>query len=255
MRISGLLIWLMIASGLLGQSDKIFESGNAAFGEGNYVSAISEYSKLLDQGYSSPELLYNVGTSYLHLDQLGKAVLYLEKAHLAEPSDKLINQNLVLARDRVDTAVIEVPDFVLFRAWKSLSGFLSPLIWFILSLLAGVVIVLGVCKWRLGTDNKLRVKGFSLMIIGAVILIIFHLAGRSSYAQLKDNSMAIVVRDTALYEAADERSEEFEALSEGVKVKIFDELDEWYRVSLVNKEIGWVTKQSVQRVNETEFAE
>lgn len=245
----------MMASGLLGQSEKIFESGNAAFGEGNYVSAISEYSKLLDQGYSSPELLYNVGTSYLHLDQLGKAVLYLEKAHLAEPSDKQVNQNLALARDRVDTAVIEVPDFILFRAWKSLSGLLSPIMWFILSLLAGVAIVFGVYRWRLGTDNKMKVKGFSLMIIGAMMLLLFHFAGRSSYAQLKDNSVAIVVRNTSLYEAADKRSGELEVLSEGVKVKIFDELDEWCRVSLVNKEIGWVTKESIQRVNETVSAQ
>ncbi len=249
MRIIGLTILTVLSLvDLFCQDNQPFALGNDAFKESNYVSAVSEYSKLLDQGYYSPELYYNLGTSYLQLNQIGKAILYLEKAQIAKPMDGRIRQNLAIARDKVDTTVIEVPDFIILRFWKGFSRLLSPLLWLVLSILMGGILVFGIYRWRMGETSAVKLRGFTTMIIGSVLLLLCHFAGRSSLTQKTDDSVAIVMRSTTLYDAADTRSEELEALSEGVKVRIYDEVDDWYRVSLVNKELGWVTKESVERV-------
>lgn len=249
MRITSLVILIvLVLSDAFGQHNQPFASGNEAFKESNYVTAVAEYSKLLDQGYYSSELYHNLGTSYLQLNQIGKAVLYLEKALIAKPSDRRVRQNLAIARDKVDTAVIEVPDFFVLRFWKSFSRLLSPLLWLVVSLLMGVMTVYGIYRWRLGMSGSDKLTGFTIMIIGSILLLLCHFAGRSSLTQMTDDSVAIVMKGTTLYNAADNRSEEVEILSEGVKVRINDELDDWYQVSLVNKEVGWVTKGSVEKV-------
>lgn len=46
--------------------------------------------------------------------------------------------------------------------------------------------------------------------------------------------------------AADERSEKKENLSEGVKVKIVDQIDNWYKVLLMNKESGWIEQGQIE---------
>ena len=46
----------------------------------------------------------------------------------------------------------------------------------------------------------------------------------------------------------DNRSDEIENLSAGVKVKILDTIDDWYKVSLVNKEQGWIKVEAVELI-------
>lgn len=246
------LVWVFVSYALLlgAQLDGAFAAGNDAYKKKDYSTAINAYTSILEGGQASAELYYNLANAYFKSGQLGKAILNYERAHKAKPSDKNIFNNLVLAREEVDTTVIEIPEFFLLRYWKSFASLLSPLLWMVLELLFGILILIGVYKWRLGGEEQVRAQGLGLVLAGLGLLLITHFAARSAQAQIAEDPSGIVISSTSLYTAADERSEATEALSEGVKVNVLDGVDNWYQVVLMNKEKGWVQKDRVEMIRD-----
>lgn len=93
---------------LLSQSYYTPEEAQALFREGNdafykdppdYAAAKAAYLKLLEHGHEGPDVLFNLGTTYLAAGELGPAVLYLERARRLKRSDD-IEANLAIARQR-----------------------------------------------------------------------------------------------------------------------------------------------------------
>ena len=56
----------------------------------------------------------------------------------------------------------------------------------------------------------------------------------------KNRMEAIVVEDTSLHEGSDERSDVVRGVSEGIKVRVVDQIEEWQKVELPDKEVGWI---------------
>jgi len=242
------IFFLFLTSCCFGQNDELFLQGNAAYAKESYAEAITSYSTLISEGFQSAQLYHNLGNAYFKEGRLGKAILYFEKAHKMKPSDNNIEKNLMIARDEVDTPFVEIPEFFLSRFWKSFSGLLSPSMWMMVLFILGLIMVYGIYKWRLGEGETSKTKGFAIMAVGSSLLIISYFAGLSAQGQVEKVSDGIIMMPTGLYAAADDRSEQKEPLSEGVKVKVIDKVDNWYQVSLVNKEIGWVDSQLVEMI-------
>ena len=102
---AGALLFLLIigyvtpcsASGESASS--LFQDGNEAYKSGNYAKARECYQKLLQDGYISPSLYYNLGNTCFRENRIGYALLYFEKAHRLAPRDRDINFNLNLVRE------------------------------------------------------------------------------------------------------------------------------------------------------------
>ena len=75
------LILLLFFSSVTAQ-EELFDSGNEAYKDGDYNTAIDHYSSLVSQNLVSPQLYYNLGNAYFKNQQLGKAILYLSLIHI-----------------------------------------------------------------------------------------------------------------------------------------------------------------------------
>ncbi len=239
------LILLLFFSSVTAQ-EELFDSGNEAYKDGDYNTAIDHYSSLVSQNLVSPQLYYNLGNAYFKNQQLGKAILYFEKAYKAEPSDDNIKKNLNLAREEIDSPVIEIPEFFLIRYWKSFAGLFPSMIWVIIQLLSTIGLLYGIYNWRLSRREGAKLRGFAIAMITLGLILLSFFAGRTALSQSSSKDTAIVTQETQLMSAADERSEKKENLSEGVKVKIVDQIDNWYKVLLMNKESGWIEQGQIE---------
>jgi len=246
MRTISIIILLFISSSVVSQNSDLFATANAAYKDKNYKEAITAYTQVLDEGFSSAELCYNLGTAYLQDKQLAKAILYFEKASRINPSDNRAAQNLAIAREEIDSPVVEIPEFFLLRFWKSFANLLPTWLWTLLQLLSTLLLCYAVYLWRLGKEESLKFKGFSLMLCAFAFTLISYFAGRTKNDLLTNKQSGIVMEATVLMSGPDSRSDEIEPLSEGVKIKILDSIDEWYKVALMNKEQGWMAKDKVE---------
>lgn len=239
---SYLTILLIISTSTLLSQDytSIFDEGNKAYNEKNYKDAIKNYLEIVNNEMASSELYYNLGNAYKRNNQLAFAILYYEKALTIAPSNDNIKNNLTISREEVDSDLIEIPDFLPIRMWRAFANVFSPLVWIICQIILGFIFLYGIFSY-LNNGTKKR----SLFISGLALLalIIVIPAGHTAHRLIKSSDNAIVLEDIELKNGPDTRTEPIETLSEGMKVKIIDNVDDWYQVRLMNKEIGWLQKE------------
>lgn len=229
-------------------TDQIFQQANQHYAQAKYGEALADYQSLLEEGVASSELYYNIGNTEYKMNHVGKAILYYEKAKLLAPNNKAITTNLNIAREKVDSDILEIPDFLPLRLWRGLAKSLSPGIWIVIQLLMGGVLLYGIFLFYNRSGKSTRLKSIGIALIGLLLLLISYAAGKTAHDLLHLHDKAIVIGSSTMYSAPDSRSEEIEPLVDGVKVNIIDNIDDWYQVELMNKNSGWIEMKTVERI-------
>ena len=111
---------LSLNSGFTAEWQFHFQNGNRDYAEGKYQQAIEEYSQIINFGYESGELYFNLGNAYYKLDEIGKAILCYEKAKLYMENDESLIQNLEIARLKVIDKIEPVPELFLNIWWRKI---------------------------------------------------------------------------------------------------------------------------------------
>ena len=112
--------WLLIGCFLLfigAENSKgdpvLWEQANQEFTVGKFEQAKADYSHLVATGNASSELFYNLGNTYLKLDDKGRAVLNFKRALALSPGFEPAKHNLNLV---LQTAGVE-PDEETLARW------------------------------------------------------------------------------------------------------------------------------------------
>ena len=81
--------------------EEIFYGANQDYREGKFQEAVKGYKTLIGTGHDVPRIQFNLGNSYFRMNQLGRAILAYERAHVSMPRDADLKFNLAHARDQV----------------------------------------------------------------------------------------------------------------------------------------------------------
>jgi tetratricopeptide (TPR) repeat protein len=95
------------ATGAIGPTpvNRSFAAANQAYLLGRYSDAVRDYRALLtEQGYSAG-VLFNLGNTWMRLNQPGRAILSYERALWLEPGNQAIAHNLQVAQRQSGVAV------------------------------------------------------------------------------------------------------------------------------------------------------
>ena len=113
-----LLVLLMFSFISAEIPETLFEDGNRSMGEGNYKDAIQAYESILELGYETGDLYYNLGNAYYRLHSIGLSAWAYYNALSMKPIDKDIIHNLHVTQARqVDR--IEMPEpFILLDIYR-----------------------------------------------------------------------------------------------------------------------------------------
>ncbi len=155
--------------------DRSLEAANALFDAGDYAGARARYHDILDAGQGSAALYYNLGTTYVRLDSLPRAVQYFEKADALAPGDEGVAHNLALVRARLglDAPAQVVPPWQ--QAWSNLRRAVSPLaLWwmgFALFLLAALL-----AAWRIWSRPRSAWLRRGVAVAGALGVMVLAIA-------------------------------------------------------------------------------
>ncbi|MEM9548301.1 MAG: hypothetical protein AAGA77_20125 [Bacteroidota bacterium] len=199
-----------------------------------------------DEEILSADRLFNKGNKAYEDEQFDDAIFYYERAKLLDPLGEDIATNLNLANERLSTDIIELDPFFLIFWWNVFNGIMLPGGWKIFSVLCLAMLLLAVYLYFF--KNKPRQRVF-YMISGILfsLFILSLLAGNSRVNQIYNSSYVIVVgADQSLYIGPDEISEKVKDITGGNKLKILDAIEEWYKVSAMDSEQGWIKKENVR---------
>lgn len=225
-----------------------FERANNAYVEGNFEQSEDLYRQLLEEGYDSSELYFNLGNTYYRLDQIPLAILYYEKALKVHPRNKDYQYNLSIAKSKIEEPLEEVPEFFLNNWWRTMAGWMPSSLWGILGLVFLWAGVAGGVFWLLGRERVHRKTGFVLGIIALALCILPFLLANSRQQMAKQENAGIVMQHGVGLKSAPESDQEVASVPGGTKIKLIDAIGNWYKVELPNGETGWLPSVVFEKI-------
>ena len=240
---------------------ELWEIGNQAYAVEDYDKAIEMYNAIIDDGYESDMLYYNLGNAYFKRGQnntdaqgkgfnsgeLGRAILYYERALMLNPDMDDARYNLDLAYELTD-APEAVPVGFMTDLWRSMSGAASSNTWTIVSLVMLAVTLALVLVFLLVNSIVWRKVSF-FVAIATLLLFIFAttFAITQRTVEQQDNRAIIVCNDTAaIHSEPSNKSTVLRTHSQGVAVEVIRSEDEWSEVKFADGEKGWIRTDYIE---------
>lgn len=241
--INKILVLLLIMVVLLAASNRVdaFQKGNELYQQGAYEEALQHYHQILEAGYESGALYFNMGNSYYKLDQLGKARLYYERAAKFMEGDEALTENISILRLRLVDQIEPPPQFFLSAWWQYVINLvpLNTLVWIEVVLLW---LVLTLLSMRIYYRSRGRGKHLSVPYHSAlVIFIVVTLICIQKIYNLETERHGVIMKPSVtLFAEPKQGGTEVFVLHEGTKVKIERQNQDWFEIRLEDGKTGWL---------------
>ncbi len=227
------------------------EMAAQAYRDQDYKRSIELYETLiqaeLDDHRESAQLYYNLGNAYFRDNQLGKAILNYERAHLLDPGDGDIRHNLRFANNRTEDRIIPASNLFLTNWFRGVRDLFSSNTWATLSIVFFLLFLGCIALFLFVRLLWLRKTAF---YTGLILLLFVGMANAFAFSQKKERTRrdtAIVMVGAASANASpDANSNLLFELHEGTKVKIRSSDGNWYEIEIANGSVGWTLKQNVE---------
>jgi len=229
--------------------EELVIKGDSAYKREAYLEAVEYYQEVLDMGYESAALYYNLGNAYFNLNNLPEAILNYERAKVLAPRDKDIAFNLNIANSMIPDKIEVVPEIFYVRWWKSLRNSINLQSWAVASLLVFALIVLSAGIYSLSRNLLMRKLAFwtggVLIVLGICIFAMTY----TKYDMQSQHMEAIVFDPTITVKSSpNQLGKDLFVIHEGTKVFIMEEINSWCNIRIANGSEGWLPAGSIKRI-------
>jgi tetratricopeptide (TPR) repeat protein len=226
-----------------------WEIGNKAYVDGRYSEAVEAYNSILESGKYSMKLYYNLANAYFKLGEMGKAILFYNKALRIAPSSEDVRHNLALAEAQTKDRIAVVPEFFLNRWLRTVRNSMSCMAWSVISLVLFGTMIAFALLFLLASRIRVRKSGF----YGALCLFLLFVATTafavSSRNDILSHDEAIVMASAISVKSSPDRSAtDIFVLHEGTKVRVVAELEEWCEVVIADGKKGWTERKNIESI-------
>ena len=121
--------------------EDLFRQANQLYNESAYDSAAAVYEDIINKGYSSAELYYNLGNTYYKLRNYPLAIFYYEKSLKLDPQNEDTKHNIDIANLFITDKIESIPDIFLKRWWNNLSNSFTLNTWAIITIVIFVLLL------------------------------------------------------------------------------------------------------------------
>lgn len=219
-----------------------FSAANKLYADGKYKEALNKYESILKLGYESGETYFNMGNSCYKLGELGKAILYYEKAAKFLAGDEALERNLDIVRLQIVDKIEPMPRLRLSIWMENLLDFFPT------NVMAWSTLTIYVVLSILGIIYILTRKAFPRrgVWISGVLLMVFLIVFLAQIYEKETKQYAIILQPkiAVVSEPSLGSSEQF-VLHEGTKVRIIRTLDDYAEITLADGKTGWLKLDSI----------
>lgn len=247
-----LIILLVFASVLTTMADDnkiLMKEAIKDYNEGQYNRAIELYQKVIENGFESAALYYNMGNAYFKSNNMASAILYYEKALKLDPTDEDARFNLKIANSRIVDKIESVPEIFYLRWWKNLTTALTADGWGWVSIITFalfLVMLLGFLLTRILWLKKLTFWLGLLLVVATVSG--YSLANHRYNSFMKDHEAIVFTPTVTVKSSPSENSIDLFVIHEGTKVQLSDHVGDWYEVKIANGSQGWLKETDIRKI-------
>ncbi len=222
--------------------EALFDEGNRLYRDGDFGGAAERYTAVLEDGYESAALYYNLGNAHFRLGEVAQTVLNYERAARLDPGDEDVRANLALVNQMLQDRIEPLPRFWMlsvFDWWMALipRGWLE-------TAAAACYVVLGVAAvlmvldrprgWRAALRRTACAGAVGTVILGGTLVI------RETGLGQPEQAVVVAPEARVLNAPSEEGGLTVFTLHEGTKVRIDRRAGEWAEIVLADGKVGWL---------------
>lgn len=242
-----LVVMLTWKAGLSIDPESLVRQGNTFYTEAQYERAVETYEAVIDSGFISSELYFNLGNAYFKSHDITMALVNYERALILDPNDKEIVHNLGIAREFVVDRIEVLPEFFLRTWFRGFVRILDTDLWAIISLASFIAALCLLIVYFFSPRLNLRKMSFWMAVFLVIVSITcFVFASENRNMAMNHNRAIIQTSSVTIKSSPDEQSgSDLFLLHEGTSVTVEDELGEWREVVLSDGNRGWLKESDL----------
>lgn len=226
--------------------DELFVKANKLYNQNAYDSAVVVYESIINKGYSSPELYYNLGNTYYKIRNYPMAIYYYEKSLKLDPNNEDTKHNIEIAKTFISDKIEPVPEIFIKTWWNRFCNLFTLNTWSIIALIITCFVLLSLFFYITARTRKLKKSMFFSSIIFILLTICAFSVATKKYNYMRSNNEGIIVSPTITVKSSPSTSSiDLFVLHEGSKVKILDKTGEWEKIKIANGSVGWLPSSTI----------
>jgi tetratricopeptide (TPR) repeat protein len=226
-----------------------FEQANQFYLQAKYPDAVAQYEKIVQSGFESGELYFNLGNAYYKSGNIQKAILNYERARQLLPRDEDVQFNLQLANLQVVDKIDAVPRLFVYRWADSMLALfsLSTMGWIVYSFFILTLAAFAFFLYARTYPQK-RLSMFAGLVFSTALILTMIGYGVQSYKET-NTEFAIVMSDVANIKAApDSKGNDLFVLHKGLRVQVLDSVNHWRKIRLADGKVGWIPEEDCESI-------
>ena len=246
-KIYGILVALLVCFNI--QANENFEliKAEEAYAASDYDKALEIYKSVLDKGYESADLYYNVANCFYRKGELAPSILNYERALRLDPSHEDAKHNLSLAESKTVDNIDTLGRVFLVDCWNSFSNLISADSWAFISIVLFIITLVSLSVYIFVRKIWVRKLGFSVAVIALFFTIISFCSAYTRYNVETSKNQAIVFSQTVTIKSSPDNSgNNLFILHEGTKVNIKSRLGEWVEIITSDGNSGWLPANAIE---------
>ena len=241
-----ILLVCFLSFSIKGFGNDLLQKAEKAYDSKNYKEAITNYEKLVTDGYRSYQLYFNLGNAYYRNNELGKAIYYYELARKVDPNDEDVRINLGIAAAKTIDKIDSKENFFISAVKTNLLSSFTTNTWAWFSI--GSIAIASILFFIFVNSSVLIIKRISFLL-SCILLITFILTYFLGYSALQskvENKFAIITSKEVkiMNEPTASASSKF-SLHEGTKIRVVENNGNWLLIKLDNGNEGWLKVSDV----------
>lgn len=227
--------------------DSLMMQGNQLYQNKQYDEAIKNYQEILDQGYSSTALYYNLGNAYYRAGKIGYAILNYERGLKLDPYNEDIQYNLKIVKARTIDRIKEVPQIFIVDWWITFITAFSLTTWQILVIIFYLILLASITIFFVSKRGYLQRYSIYSALIGLLGAILFTIVLFANIGRETSKDFAILTTNTvAAKQSPNDSSNDLFVIHEGLKVAVMSQFGDWVEVKLYDGKVGWLPKDALE---------
>jgi len=226
-----------------------FKLGNLYYTQEKYEDAIRLWEWILNQGYESSEVYYNLGNAYFKSHQITYSILNYERAKLLDPGNEDIEYNLELARSFVVDKIDQTPGLFISEWHKTMVNMLSSDAWAVIGLSSFLLLLLFFSFFLYTRNYGFKKLSFWFSLLWLYVAISATVFSYYHHKLVVQPGTALIYSPSVTVESSpDESGTDLFLIHEGTKVLIKEHLGDWTRVRLSDGKEGWVRTNQLIKI-------
>lgn len=227
----------------------LYNRGNEHYAAGEYEEAIEEYLGAVACGVENGVLYYNLGNAYFKEGDLGRAILWYERARRLLPRDEDVRANLdyalaFLADD------LPTPSPGILLGWLfAVSTFfnLRELVFLVSGAYAALVLAAILLILYRGVRFR-RALLFAAVVLGCCLLFVGSIFAYRIYARSHAIHAIILAHETDARSGPGDDYQKLFTLPRGTSVEIREQRQGWILVKLPTGAGGWIAGDALEPI-------